>query len=200
MGWGDQPPSGLCFGVSTGCPQPSLILTPTVVWTPMRTEHPSICSFSFPISPERHLRRGRNSGREDINLFTSFQNTAKAGGGGGLKRREPGLGGGDSQGQNRLLAILPLKPQPLRTQAAVGLRSLSASTIGSSRVSWFSPFLSLFSVDKKPGRPTCDAHQLWDLRPSLHLCLSFFIIRHTQGHYVGDLAHTQFLPSCTLPR
>lgn len=39
-GWEDQLFSVLGLRVSTGCPLPSLILTPTLAWTPVRAEHP----------------------------------------------------------------------------------------------------------------------------------------------------------------
>ena len=76
---------------------------------PTRAQHTHICSVSLPVSPESHLRRGRNSGRGITNLFTSFQNIPKAGGRGGLKRGKAGAGGegAGERGPGRSLTLGP---------------------------------------------------------------------------------------------
>lgn len=88
-GWEDQLSSVLWWRISTGCPPPSL-LTPTLVWTPTRAEHPQhllpIISHSSWQAPLEET----SSGEEETILFTGFQSIAMA----RVSQKEGGRGRG----------------------------------------------------------------------------------------------------------
>lgn len=77
-------------------PPPSLILSPTFVWTPARAEHPQHLLPVISHSSWQALLEEMSSGEEESILFTGFQSIAMA----GVSQKEGGRGrGSDIRGQ-----------------------------------------------------------------------------------------------------
>lgn len=155
-----------------GCPLPSLIPILTLVWAPggQGTRHllPLISCFSWEVPLEES-----NSG-EETNLSTGFQSITKAGGGGGLRKREATAKGSRST----FLLPIPCSAQPPGTRAGAALRSLDL-------------LHGLFQPPSEAPQPSSDAHRLWDLRSSFNLSVPQFrpLKWDHSTHLVPSLLH-----------
>ena len=117
-GWEDQLFSVLGLRVSTGCPLPSLILTPILAWTPVRAEHPKHLLPIISHSSWQALLEETSSGGGGNHPLHQLPEQSR---GQGVSKKEARGGGGDIQGQrdgeaSRSIFLLPFPCIPQHPQ------------------------------------------------------------------------------------